>query len=170
MRRKRRFGADEINLTPLLDVLFVVLFTILLSGFSQQSQNSDMIQKLETQIDTLQEQVLQYKNRNDAFDMYARQVIILSVDNLKRENQHILRICRDEETKEIVLGNNNMETVKRQINSYINDLLDQTDEQPIYIVFTCDENNIYKIEYDAIEDEMKSLESRNKEIFYKINE
>ena len=65
MKRKRRFGAEEINLTPLLDVLFVVLFRILLSGYSQQSKSSEKIQEMESQIETLQEQVSQYQHQLD---------------------------------------------------------------------------------------------------------
>ena len=169
MKRKRRFGAEEINLTPLLDVLFVVLFTILLSGYSQQSKSSEKIQEMESQIETLQEQVSQYKNQNEAYDMYAKQAVILSVDNITRDDKHILRIFRGNDKTEFVLGNDNTETFKNQINGYVKDLIKGSDEQPIYIVFSCDENNIYKDEYEAIKEEMQMLEN-NKEVFFKIND
>lgn len=167
MIKKRRFVGEEINLTPLLDVLFVIVFTVLLSGFSNQASSNSKIENMKQDNAKLQKQLQQYKNQNEAYEMYASQAVILSVDNITKEKRHVLRICNETDVKEIVLGNDNVATFTKQIGAYIDNLIEETDNQPIYIVLLCDEDNIYKVEYDAIDKELRLLESNNKEVFYK---
>ena len=169
MRRRKKYGAEEINLTPLLDVLFTVLFIVMLAGTQQQAKSSKETQDMQGQMDRLQEQVSSYESMDNAYTMYASEAVILSVDNIKRGEQHILRINNSDsnEMEEIVLGINSTESTKKRIDSYIEKLVEAKENQPVYIVFTCDEYNIYKIEYDAIDAAFKELERSNKEVFYK---
>lgn len=169
MKHRRRYGGEEINLTPLLDVLFVVLFTVMLAGYSYQTQNSDTVENMEKQIAEMKEEVAHYKSQSDAYEVYSKSAIIVSADNIKRGLQHILIFNVDNDTKEIVLGNDNLVTFSKQIESYVNDLIKIGDNQPVYIVFNCDEDSIYKVEYDTIYKCMKELESNNKEVFFKIS-
>ena len=52
--RFRKFGESDINLTPLLDVLFVILFIVMLGGMESESKMRDEAQQ---EIDALQERI-----------------------------------------------------------------------------------------------------------------
>ena len=55
-RNRRRRGSDEINLTPLLDVLFTILFVVMLT--SMQSE-----QTIQAESATTKEQVIEYEKQ-----------------------------------------------------------------------------------------------------------
>ena len=56
MRRRRRTDG-EINLTPLLDVLFVILFVVMLSGMQSEKTNADAREESREKIEALETEV-----------------------------------------------------------------------------------------------------------------
>ena len=171
MRKKRHRGADEVNLTPLLDVLFSILFIVMFAGAKIQNDNANNVETMQQEINNLNNQVSAYENKDKSYESFVEDAVIVTVDNIKRDNKHILRIYSDGyEDEEITLGTNNTENIKRRVNGYFENVLNDKTDQPIYIVYCCDEKSIYKIEFDSINSTMLELEKNNKEVFYKITE
>ncbi|MDO4416535.1 MAG: hypothetical protein Q4C20_15795, partial [Erysipelotrichaceae bacterium] len=57
-----------------------------------------------------------------------------------------------------------------RIRTYVENILSNTDNQPVYMVFHLDSSKIYKAEYDAIIEELERLQRNSKEAFYKVTE
>lgn len=171
MRKKKHKGSEEVNLTPLLDVLFSILFIVMFAGAKIQSDNTQNVEAMQQEINELNNQVAAYKNQESSYESFVDDAVIVTIDNIKKNNKHILRIFADGyEDEEIPLGLNNTENTKKRVIGYFDTLLVDKTDQPIYIVYSCDENTIYKVEFDSINSVMLDLEKEHKEVFYKITE
>lgn len=178
MRRRKHRGSEEVNLTPLLDVLFSILFIVMFAGAKIQNDNTENVEAMQTEIselnneiNELNNEVTAYKNQETSYDSFLEDALIVTVDNIKSNNKHILRIfAAGYEDEEIILGINNTDNIKKRLNGYFENILIDKAEQPIYIVYNCDDENIYKTEFDSINSTLLTLEKNNKEVFYKISE
>lgn len=177
MRRRRKRDANEINLTPLLDILFSILFIIMMAGrFNEtdlKESHKEQLGKLEQEINGLKEIVNLSHNQMESYDKYHTEAVIITVTNVVREDRHYLVVKKglDTETiEEIQLGNDKTDNVKLRIEEVIRNCVEITDNQPVYIVFYCDKENIYTIEYKAIVTTFNRLQENNKEVFFKVME
>lgn len=117
MRKKRR-GSDEINLTPLLDVLFTVLFVVMLTSMqSEQSMQAQAVTKeeqveelkgkvtsLESEAEGLSEQVSALEQEIELRDqlknseeIYTANAVILTMVNGSENGEHVLRLYKGSE-------------------------------------------------------------------------
>ena len=64
-RGRRSRGSDDINLTPLLDVLFVILFIVMLTGTQTEKNLQESAEASESRITGLQEQVTDLEEQNN---------------------------------------------------------------------------------------------------------
>ncbi len=177
MRQNKRKTVSEINLTPLLDVLFSILFIVMMAGAqSEEGIKEDygqQVNMLEKENAELSEQLDRSENQMSSYDKYKAEAIILTVNNTVRGDNHYLLIYKGLEKKEIgniQLGIDKSENVKNRINGIITELVKLSDNQPVYIVFYCDKKHIYTAEYNAVEEEFGRLQATYKEVFFKVME
>lgn len=177
MKQRRRRGASEINLTPLLDVLFSILFIIMMTGMQNEKSMKENYQQqanqMEVEISNLREQVNSYENQISSYDEYQTDAIIVTVNNIVKTEKHYLVVKKgidNNEIENIQLGVNKNENTKVRINKVISELVELSDNQPVYIIFYCDKKRIYTTEYTAIVDAFNGLQEANKEVFFKVME
>ena len=159
MRKRKVFGSAEVNLTSLLDVLFCILFIVLISGMKGQ----DMSQN---KIDKMQEQLSNYKTlQEDA-------VMVGLSNTVDSNNNHMLQLSndKDESLEEIIIRKDNLKNVSIRIDNYINKVVESNKNCPIYIIFNCDKSCIYKAEFDSVKSDIDQLVDENKEVFLKIKD
>ncbi len=182
MRRGRRRIVPEINLTPLLDVLFSILFIVMMTAMqNEQGLKDDFQEKLsnmEREKAQLSEELSKTENELDraenemsSYDKYHSEAVILTVDNVIRGDDHVLRVYRGtekEELENIQMGSDRTENTKARIDSIITEIVDSTDNQPIYIVFYCSKGEIYTAEYRAVTEAFNTLQENNKAVFFKV--
>ena len=174
MRNGRRISS-EINMTPLLDVLFSILFIVMMTGSQNEQgikkQYQDQVIDLEQKNDQLTDELTKYKNEITSYDKYQSEAIILTINNVIRNNSHCLMIYRGTAKSEIgsiQMGLEKTENTKARIESLILELVEEADNQPIYIIFYCDKKNIYTAEYHAVCEMFNELQANNKEVFFKV--
>ena len=192
MNRKKRFGDSEINLTPLLDVLFSILFIIMLSSAGNEArtraeakaeveaakeqalaERSEMEKNNEAMADETEaalEQARIAEGRLEDYEIYRQEAIIVSVQNTVEDGAHVLKVFvnEDENPYETVkMGLDLTSYVGKRIKSIISELVTNVDNAPVFIIFRCEKRLIYTIEYNAINDALNELQDGNKEVFYK---
>lgn len=174
MTKRRRFGSWEINLTSLLDVLFCILFIVMLANNqneeSMAAQSQAQIDQLKGEIAELENQITVYHNQMGSYDLYYTEAVIVSVQNVLKNGSHHLIISKGLEKEEIAafpMGLDRLEYIKQRIRSEVTKLIEAADEQPIYIVFYCDTANIYTRESHAVRAVLEELQQNNKEVFFK---
>lgn len=185
MLRRLWAGSREINLTSLLDVLFCILFIVMLAGDqNEQGIKSDAQQQLEalegeaqeqiehlqSEIDQLNAQVTTYQNQMESYDVYHTEAVIITISNVREGENHKLIVSKGLENTEdssFFMGTDRIEYIKQALRASITKHIDGTESHPIYIVFYCDRGTIYTQEYKAINDVLTDLQKEYKEVFFK---
>ena len=174
MRNRRQF-VSEINLTPLLDVLFSILFIVMMTGIQNEreikNEYQNKVNQLAQQNEKLSEDLARSESQKSSYEKYQFDAVILTINNVNRNANHYLKIYQGLDNSEIgniQMGIDKTENTKTRIESLILNLIEHTDNQPIYIIFYCDKKNIYTIEYMAVCDILNQLQENNKEVFFKV--
>ena len=177
MRQNRRMSISEINLTPLLDVLFSILFIVMMAGEQNEAglkeNYQQQIEQLTQQNTHLAEELKRTEDQISSYNSYQSEAIILTVSNMIRDDNHYLIVYQGlekEEVSRIQMGVDKIENTKARIESLIVGIVDETDNQPVYIIFHCNKKQIYRIEYEAVEEVFNQLQGTNKEVFFKVME
>ena len=149
MRKRRRF-VSEINLTPLLDVLFSILFIVMLAGTAgEQGLQKEYLDQVDRN-NQLEQDLKLAKDELDSYRLFESEAVILTVINDKDANNHFLSFYQG------------------RIESLITELIDNTDNQPVYIVFYLDNSKIYTEEYKTVYNILNELQEKHKEVFFKV--
>lgn len=88
MRRHRRRTASEINLTPLLDVLFSILFIVMMTGVQNEAKieegHRQQMLKKEQEISALAEQAARYEKQISEYEVWLSEYEIQLSDYANR--------------------------------------------------------------------------------------
>ena len=186
-RGRRSRGSDDINLTPLLDVLFVILFIVMLAGTQTQKDMQESAEESRSKISGLEEQVTDLEEQNtilksevsrknkieESGKRYESDAVIVTFINEVEDGNHVLRVYKgsDQEVESFRLGSDRTDYTKRHVTEIINDIVDDYPDHPVFIVFHCDTKSIYrKEEFVPIQDALKTQKQLRKEVFYQIVE
>ena len=177
MRRRRRKNLTEVNLTPLLDVLFSILFIVMMTGAqsrdAMESSHSEEVAALQSENEALRESLEASEDRLAAYELHESDSVILTVRNIVRGDEHYLMIYRgidEQEAADIKLGLNSTENTKVRIRSLVDEIIAENGGQPVYIIFYCDKASIYTKEYNAVVGAFDELQTKYKEVFFKTGE
>lgn len=177
MRNNRRKSVSEINLTPLLDVLFSILFIVMMTGMQNEqgikSEYQEQVRQLEQENQQLSEELARSENQMSSYDKYQSEAVIITVNNILKDDDHYLLLYKGtdkEEIERIQMGINKTENTKARIESLIMELVNVSDNQPVYIVFYCEKKQIYTAEYRAVIEAFNQLQENNKSVFFKVSE
>lgn len=177
MRNNRRKSVSEINLTPLLDVLFSILFIVMMTGMQNEqgikSEYQEQVRQLEQENQQLSEELARSENQMSSYDKYQSEAVIITVNNILKDDDHYLLLYKGtdkEEIERIQMGINKTENTKARIESLIMELVNVSDNQPVYIVFYCEKKQIYTAEYRAVIEAFNQLQENNKSVFFKVTE
>ena len=181
-RRKRD---QEINLTPLLDVLFVILFILMLSGRENEerlrSQSGQEVAALQEELTRSRTQIAQleqdasaaasreraYADRVDSLELYRDQAVVLTAYIEETEGLRELVILDGQERTGIRIEDNSSNYTEGRIRSVVRGCVEKARNQPVFIVFHFSADEIYTYEIRLVERVMLSLQEEYKEVFYK---
>ena len=133
MRHKRR-GILEVNLTSLLDVLFCILFIVMMANIENEhdikNESQQLIQEIQEQLQAeiaaYRAEAATYQAQMESYDVYHTEAIIITMQNLQEGSNYVLKIYEGLEKVEsdsIRLGPNLSESVNRSIRRYFNDII-----------------------------------------------
>lgn len=169
-----------LDFTSLLDVIMILLFIIMSNTSRLSAESIEEAEQLKGDLDAAQQHIqeldAELKMKDDigeSYAVYESQAVIITLDNILENDTHVLRIAKGEDSTEINsirLDIDSVANTQSRIRTYVNNVLTDTDNQPVYMVFHLDSSNIYKAEYDAIIEELERLQRNNKEAFYKVVE
>lgn len=180
-RKRNRRQGEEINLTPLLDVLFTILFVVMLTGMqSEQTMQAESavtaehVAELEKENQRLREE-LRTKNAVEfTEDSFYSKAVLVTLVNTIEDDAHTLNIYIGPEgilRESFKMGPDRSQYISDHLSSIINGILEEADGYPVYIVFHCSAAEIYRREeFAPIQEQLEVLRTENKEIFYQIIE
>ena len=186
-RSRRSRGSDEINLTPLLDVLFTILFIVMLTGMQNERTMEESAQESEAQITGLESRVDALEEENDILKSevsrrdkiqdsskrYESGAVIVTLINEAEGGDHILKVYTGQTTpeEEFRLGTDRTDYIRQHMNAIISEIVEGVKDHPVFIVFHCDAGNIYRNEeFKPIREALEYQRKYRKEVFYQIIE
>jgi len=177
MRRRRRNNLTEINLTPLLDVLFSILFIVMMTGArtldSEREDHASRVEALEEETARLEEEIARRDEQLASYMAHESDSVIITARNSTGSGNHILYLYRGTDETDIgsiQMGVDKTENTRLRIRGIIEDVIKETDNQPVYIIFYCDKKLIYTKEYNSVVKTFEELQMENKEVFFKVSE
>ena len=182
MHRRRKRGSAEINMTSLLDVLFCILFIVMLTNARNEADLRSAREKeaaeyartaaaKNTEIARLREESETYRNLAESLELYKTEAVVAALRNTDKDGRHVLVLTSEDGTSTTLpLGSDNMENAISRLEGYIDALLSETAGRPLYLVFTCDRTKIYTGEFSALDGRLSRYQAEHKEIFYKITD
>lgn len=176
MRRRRRRGSLEINLTSLLDVLFCILFLVMAANIQNEElielQVIEELTRTQAQIEALENQATLYKNHINSLNDGDTMVLVVSLKNVVEGGSHKLLVTKGDESSStsIIMGADRIANLKNRVVEFLEDIINTMDAQSLYVYFYCDKTHIYTAEYQGIVDSLSELEKKHKELFYQIKE
>lgn len=194
MRGRRKRSGDEINLTPLLDVLFTILFIVMLASTQNEQTMMESAEAAQAQLEGLQAQETSLEGRvsdleeensilrseverrgkiEDSSKRYETEAVVVTFMNEVEDGYHVLKIYtgQDEQVESFRLGADRTEYTRSHVTEIINDIVEGAVDHPVFIVFHCDTGSIYrKEEFNPIRDALEKQKKNRKEVFYQIVE
>ncbi len=171
MYRKKRRHLEEVNLTPLLDVLFSILFIVMLIGAKGQAAVTEEKEELQKQVEELKEQQAVKEDVHSSWEELESRVKILTLRNRIKGKDHVLELYEgmdDSSPKDsIVMGIDKKEYIRERVSAMIEEELTSAKGVPVFVVFHVDRSKMYtRDEYQPIIEELEALQKSHKEIFY----
>ncbi len=185
-RRFRRNNGQEINLTPLLDVLFVILFIVMLSGRenedrlrtesiqetetlqAQLEDANERIAALEQEADSAAVKVRDYADRIGSYELYREQAVILTLHIEESGDFRELVILGDGEDEiRIQIADDLKEYTETRLRNAVAEFAEKAQDQPVFLVFHYSADEVYTYEIRLVDRVLQSLQEEYKEVFYK---
>ena len=195
MNKRKKSLVEEINLTPLLDALFSILFIVMLSGIQSEKIKQGNISILEEKnkqlkynVSILEENNQQLNNKvktlqniNQTIRMFEADTVIITLRNYTKFNEHRLFFYLgkdDTHYTNLLLTPHDDSGITINYPTYIKNFItaetekkinESKSKRPIYIVFHCNIREISrKREYLPIKEVLEELEKTHAEVFCKI--
>ena len=153
-RSRRSRGSDEINLTPLLDVLFTILFIVMLTGMQNERSMEESAQESEAQITGLESRVDALEEENDILKSevsrrdkiqdsnkrYESNAVIVTLINETEDGEHVLKVYKGQEEpmETFRLGTDRADYTRMHVSEIIKEIAKESADHPVFIVFHCD--------------------------------
>lgn len=179
MKRRREIAVE---LTPLLDVILIMLFMIMLqNGAAAKSavekaeaekavraaEMAEMRSAAEKNAAEL-ENALGIIASRDAFEEYAEivSVTIVNSDGGKRD----IYVTAGENTQTVSFGRDSARYGENSFKTILDGIVRSSGETPVFICFSYDSSAVYRRDYDMIASAMEELQSRSNNVYIQFNE
>ena len=166
-----------LDFTSLLDVIMILLFIVISNTAAASAKVSEEAQKAQEDLDAAESEIsdLEYRLETkeaaeESYEIYTSEAVIVTLLNSEKDGAHILTMFTGENSEDadtIRMGENSTQNTRNRIRTYIADILNNTENQPVYIVFRYDKYTIYRLEFEAVREELGKLSREYKEVFFK---
>ena len=185
MRRLRSDGENKIDLTPLLDVLFSVLFIVMLcinqdavDAKKQADDNGAQLEIEKKKNEDLNNENKYLKEVVDSYEVFAQRAKFIVLRNYKDATGFKLVISLGLDEKEqidlIPLSNETKDQTKSRIvnniKSKINSFSTTTERVPVMIEFHRDSTKIFTEVDRSISEALNEIEGNNSDVYVRVIE
>ncbi len=167
-------------MTPLLDVLFCILFIVMLTSAQNEAslrasrekeaaEYARTVAAKDAEIAKVREEAETYRNLAESLELYKTEAIVAALRNEEGDGRHVLVFTTEDGGSDTIpLGSDNLANAISRLEAKVDALLAEAKGRPLYLVFTCDRTKIYTGEFAALDERLSRYQAEHKEIFYKV--
>lgn len=186
--RKRRHGGSDIDLTPLLDVLFSVLFLVMMfvaqKGIDAQNNVAQLQDEMNQQSEQSaelqgqsQDELAQIREQLEGLKQFSKQAVFITIRNTIKDGEYRLSILKGTDEKEydsILLKTDGLKNIEDRLKQAIESATgemqnaDSEEARPIMINFYCNRKQIYTEIFNRIESTLNIITRTRSDIYTRI--
>ena len=174
-RPRQRISDAVIDLTSLLDVVFIILFLVMqrtggmaLSAVDRAEELEAALEQREAEALVLNDALVSVQSRLDSIELLNDTAVVASI--------HVLPAGEDGKTNvEITWGKDGGETIpltretlqtgERRLQSRLTGLSESHADAPVFIVFQYNDNLIHRMDFEMIRGVLETLKSDHTNIY-----
>ncbi len=143
MRRIRRSSKSDviIDLTSLLDVVFIILLVVLYGSNTRAANLSETQSEAKEAISQAEEEKRLYEEQQEAFSSIWAVSVIVPYDENEITKRHICILEKGEEIKSIALVGNDI-NARDEFKNYLVDYIKKNEDKPIMLSLNDDDKYI----------------------------
>lgn len=186
--RKRK--SVIIELTSLLDVIFIMLFMVMNQSqnaaaeaknnaeleiaaakteVSQMAEERDDYKAILSEVEEERENLEYMENRIESLESFSEYARIISVYILDGGYKRSIKIADEGEIASIDFNSENMDYGKNKLILALNDYI-KSDETPVFITFSYHSDKIYRQDYNMISEAITSVHAGFDDVYIKLND
>ena len=190
----KRRKSVVIELTSLLDVIFIMLFMVMNDSRSaayeaqssaekevaniqaeaeimrnEYSQQLDEYEKILTELESERENIEYMQNRIDSYQQFDEYAEIISVYILDSGYKRSIRVADGKTAEVIDFDSDNISYGGKTLESTLNGYIDNS-ANPVFIVFSYDSNNVYIRDYNMVSAAITNVQGNYDNVYIKFND
>ena len=166
MRREHLHNNILLDLTPLLDVIFIILLIFVSQTIQLKKTSAGEAQRLQ---DEYTEAKKEYDLRNEMIDDYYTFVTVISTYDEENPENREIRISRDpnEADQIITLNGSDVEQEYSEFEEYLKGYIDPGREAPIVFSLNQGDERILYRDENRIREIVEKLQNSNNNVYFK---
>ena len=179
--RDGRVPAALWDLTPLLDVIFIILFLVMqrsgaAARASQQEAEEAMnaLERSEAAYSILAEDAAAARGLLDSYELLRQSALCVSLQVLRSPEspgeRELLLSYGEGETRSIPLTWDTMDTASRRLRNTLEELANSAGDAPVFIRFSFDSAAIYRRDYELADNALQALSRERNNIYLRYIE
>ena len=166
MRREHLHNNILLDLTPLLDVIFIILLIFVSQTIQLKKTSAGEAQRLQ---DEYKEAKKEYDLRNEMIDDYYTFVTVISTYDEENPENREIRISRDpnEADQIITLNGSDVEQEYSEFEEYLKGYIDPGREAPIVFSLNQGDERILYRDENRIREIVEKLQNSNNNVYFK---
>ncbi|MGN0696948.1 MAG: hypothetical protein ACI4J5_09310 [Oscillospiraceae bacterium] len=175
MRRRNSIG---IELTPLLDVILIILFLIITRNSAEteriaeeydksEQQYIENAARLEAELEDSRQQSADAENIISGYESFDEYSVIIAVGiTRKADGTRTVSVAENGDTSYISYGWDNLRYGENALKAELEKIISSAEDRPVFISFSYDENDIYLRDHQLITSVLDDLHGDNLYIKY----
>lgn len=175
MKRRSSIG---IELTPLLDVILIILFLIITQNSAEneriaeeydkaEQQYIENTNRLEAELENSIQQTADAENIVSGYESFDEYSVIISIGiTRKSDGTRTVSVSENGEISHISYGWDNLRYGENALRAELEKHISAAEERPVFISFNYDENDIYLRDHQLISSVLDDLDGDNLYIKY----
>ncbi|MGN0690757.1 MAG: hypothetical protein ACI4K7_00220 [Oscillospiraceae bacterium] len=176
MRRRNSIG---IELTPLLDVILILLFLVMTRNTAEteriaeeyeasEQQHIENESRLEAELENSRLQTSDAENIISGYESFDEYSVIIAVGITRSsDGTRTISLSEKGEISHISYGWDNLRYGENALKAELENMISSAEERPVFISFNYDENDIYLRDYQLISSVLDDLDGDS--LFIKYN-
>lgn len=164
-----------LELTPLLDVILILLFAVLIQSRLKVAASSDQVREtkseqalVEQELNETKKELARIKNRQISLGVVEENSLILTM-TVDASGVHRVLIDTDEESQYVSLEEARLDTASERIYTALKDTIEASGKNTVFLVFQYDRDVIYHQEYELVSEAVEEIKALLEEEGIHIN-
>lgn len=172
-----------VELTSLLDVIFIMLFMVMNRSSNAAAQakteaaeqvmlaesERDRYKEILGEVEAERKNLEHMQNRINGYEIFDEYAEIVSVYVLDMSYKRSVVVADDGEIAEIDFGWDNMSYGREELTKTLTEYIEST-ENPVFITFSYDGNDIYRQDYNMISEAITAVQADYDDVYIKFDD